>query len=593
MRNTMVSLMVMAGLVGGLSALSQKSFAGQVSGGVVGQMEVVNEPLSPREILYVDDDALHDPGPDDLTVSDPDEDGSELHPFDSIQEAIALARHGATVLVRDGRYRESLNFMGKSLKVIGFDPDHQGTSQYPVIDAGDQGTVVTFNQREGASCLLSGFVLTRGYGSQAGAIACIDSSPTFRHCLIVGNRCKDPNAGEPDLIGPYRGVVYCVNSRSLFENCTLADNYGGKYGSGICVTNSDIMISNSILWGNAPEQIQVISGDAPIVSNTSFDMDPMFALPGVWVHRDDPDLVPVEPSVPKAVWLDGDYHLKSIHGRYDDSIQDWKYDDITSDCIDLGDTDQSVGQETAPHGDRINAGAYGGTWMASRTGKIVFVTIAEPGFQGEMSKYEITNGQFCRYLNVALSEGRIAVHKNRVYGSLDKGHLEPYFKVYPASSTSQIIFSDGAFGVRTRDGYGMANHPVVEVSLYGATAFADYFGHRLPTPDEWQAAADYDGTYVYGCGEVIDPNMANYSDLNPLELTSFPYTSPIGYYPAFGYGLCDMAGNVQEWTDSVSGRFSLLVSGDWRSMDVFCTVSAKSGFTPDYTLSSIGFRVCR
>ncbi|MCF7972342.1 MAG: formylglycine-generating enzyme family protein [Phycisphaerae bacterium] len=589
-----VLLLAVVGRVGGPLTLFQQASASPAQGGPGGQfMEPADELLNLEDVLFVDDDASHDPGPHDLTKSDPAEDGSQDHPFDSIQEAIEVAHNAMTVLVRQGRYIECLNLRGKALRIIGFDPIND-MDRFPIIDANDQGPVVTFNQGEDASCLLSGFVLTRGYGEQAGAVACIGSSPTIRHCLIVGNRCRDSDAGVPDLLGPYRGVVYCVDSHSLFENCTLADNDGGRYGSGICVTNSDIRLSNSILWSHAQEQIRVISGNPPLVLNTSVDMDPMFALPGAWVNRDDPDLAVVEPYDPKAIWLDGDYHLKSLHGHYDAYLGDWVYDDDTSDCIDLGDPAQSVGQETAPHGDRLNVGAYGGTWMASRTGKLVFVPISEPGFfTGEMSKYEITNGQYCQYLGMALAEGLIEVVDNRVYAASDRGHLEPYFRAYPASSTSQIMVSDGAFTVRSRDGYGMANHPVVAVSLYGATAFAEYFGYRLPTSDEWEAVADYDGTYTYGCGEVIDLTRANYDSVNPLGLTSFPYTSPVGYYPAFGYGLCDVAGNVQEWTYSASGRYRLLKSGDWQSIDVFCTVVAKSGFAPSYTLSTIGFRVCR
>ena len=72
----------------------------------------------------------------------------------------------------------------------------------------------------------------------------------------------------------------------------------------------------------------------------------------------------------------------------------------------------------------------------------------------------------------------------------------------------------------------------------------------MPTEWEWQAVADYDGSYTYGCGITISKSKANYYDAgyaNPLGLTSYPYTSPVGYYPAYGYGMCDMAGNANEW----------------------------------------------
>ncbi len=544
--------------------------------------EFTPRPLSLLDILHVDDNALHDPGPNDLKVSDPDEDGSEAHPFDSIQEAIDAARNDVTVLVNQGRYRECLDFRGKSLDVNGFGPSHLALSEYPIVDAMNEGVVVTFNQGEDADCRLSGFVLTRGLGDRAGAISCIDSSPTIRHCLIVGNRCF---GGQ--------GVIHCENSRTRFEHCTIADNAGGEDGSGICVTDCNIVLSHSIVWGNAPAQIRVVSGPAPDVLNSCLDEDPLFALPGYWTEDKDTTRAPVAANDPRAVWLEGDYHVQSLHGRYDRFADAWAYDERTSHGIDLGDASLSVGHESAPHGDRVNAGAYGGSWMASRTGKLVFVAMSEPEFVGDMSKYEITHAQYCQYLNEALADQLITVFGHYVYEAWDKDHSRPYFKTSAASSHSQIIYTEGAFEVIAQTGYNLSHHPVTEVSWFGATAFGAYYGMRLPTSTEWQAAADYDGTYTYACGETIDQSQANYDAENPMGLPRIPHTSPVGYYPACGYGLCDMAGNVWEWTNSASGRFRLLHSGAWTSIDVFCTVASTSGFLPHYTLSNVGFRVCR
>lgn len=552
-------------------------------------MEFTTKPLSPLDVLYVDDDAINDPGPHDVAVSDPQEDGSQAHPFDSIQKAIDAAREHVKVLVSDGRYTECLDFRGKHLDVNGFELSNQAQTALPIIDAMDQGVVVTFDQGEGAECRLSGFVLTRGLGDRAGAIECVGSSPTIQHCLIVGNRCAET---QTSLESP-RGAIYCEDSDSLFENCTIADNYGGKDGSGICMTNCNIVLSHAIVWGNAPAQIRVVSGKAPVVVTSCTDEDPLFALPGYWTDAQDVTLGAVEPGDPGAIWLEGDYHVRSLHGRYDRFAGDWAFDDVTSDCIDLGDVSRSTGHETAPHGDRVNAGAYGGSWMASRTGKFVFVAISDPNFSGRMSKYEVTNAQYCQYLNAALAHGSIVVSDNRVYDASDTSRSQLYFKAAAASSYSQIIHVEGAFEVRARDGLNMSNHPVVDVSWYGATAFAAAHGFRLPTSMEWQAVADYDGSYAYGCGTIIDPNRANFDTANPMGLSKPPYTSPVGYYPSFGYGLCDLAGNVWEWTSSKTGRFNLLHGGGWRDVDVFCTVASQSGYNPGYALPSVGFRVCR
>ena len=221
-----------------------------------------------------------------------------------------------------------------------------------------------------------------------------------------------------------------------------------------------------------------------------------------------------------------------------------------------------------------------------------------------MSKYETTNAQYCQFLNAVNATGHITVYNNVVYAISDTNHSLAYFHTYAADSSSQITYSDGIFSVRSRDGYSMGNHPVVVVSWYGATAFCNYYGYRLPAQWEWQAVADYDGSYTYGCGTTISTSTANYYDYyifpingysNPLGLTSFPYTSPVDYYPAYGYGMCDMAGNVWEWTCtiSVAGSYRVLCGGGWDSVGNWCMVSSQTNSVPNSRGGGSGFRVCR
>ena len=89
---------------------------------------------------------------------------------------------------------------------------------------------------------------------------------------------------------------------------------------------------------------------------------------------------------------------------------------------------------------------------------------------------------------------------------------------------------------------GKANHPVIRVGWYGAMAYAQWAGKRLPTEAEWEYAAR--GGLVgkkYPWGDVIDSGKANYLD------SGIGDTTPVGRYPPNGYGLYDMAGNVWEW----------------------------------------------
>lgn len=232
---------------------------------------------------------------------------------------------------------------------------------------------------------------------------------------------------------------------------------------------------------------------------------------------------------------------------------------------------------------------------------IVFVSIIDPEFSGEMSKYETTNAQYCQFLNEAIVSGDIYVSGNLVKGSNGTNPGEDfadelYLDTFAAASNSQITYSEGVFSVRSRDGYDMSDHPVVEVSWYGATAFCNYYGFSLPTQWQWQTVADYDGSYSYGCGELIDFTRANYRDgayANPLGLTDYPYTSSVGYYPSYGYGVFDMAGNVMEWTSSVSGSKRVIKGGCWDHDRSYSAVSYNYAVYPNRTYSHCGFRVCR
>jgi hypothetical protein len=284
------------------------------------------------------------------------------------------------------------------------------------------------------------------------------------------------------------------------------------------------------------------------------------------------------------------------------AIADCPSADLTGDCFVNFEDFALMANQWLDVYDGYDLKSLANQWLTGLA-RMEWVYIDDPGvdghegFTGYMSKYETTNAQYCQYLNSAKADGKITVYNNVVYAVSDTGHSEPYFDTYAASSYSQITYSGGTFSVRSRDGYSMATHPVVEVSWYGATAFCNYYGFRLPTEWEWQAVADYDGSYTYGCGTTISKSKANYYDngyANPLGLSDWPYTSPVGYYPAYGYGMCDMAGNVCEWTSSIYiSSYRVIRGGSWNYYDNYCTVASRYHNDPSNSYDGIGFRVCR
>lgn len=328
--------------------------------------EMVASFVSVLEVLHVDDDASGDPAPEDPRVSDSGENGTAEHPFDCIQEAIEAAADGATILVRPGTYRENIDFLRKNLRLIGRDPNDPTQSSWPVIEGTRNGPVVRFSGGQNPQCLLRGFVITRGEGQPAGAVLCQEADPTITHCLIVGNRSTDPNGA----------AVYCMESRATLTNCTIADNYGGKLGAALTVVDSHVTVVNSILWGNNPAEVLSLGAAVPAISYCdvqggwrdmeNLDADPLFARRGLWASPSDPKAV-LEPQDSRAVWVPGDYHLKSRTGRWDPDTYTWVQDDVTSPCIDRGDRTYRPGSEPQPNGGLINMGAYGGTTQAGKS----------------------------------------------------------------------------------------------------------------------------------------------------------------------------------------------------------------------------------
>jgi hypothetical protein len=321
--------------------------------------------VSLLDTLHVDDDGRNDPGPNDPNESDPREDGTAAHPFDRVAEGVEVAAPGATVLVRSGTYRESIDFLGKSIAVVGIDPNDPHAA-YPVLESTGTDSVVRFTSGEDANCLLRGFVITAGKAHSDMAIFCSGSSPTIANCLIVGNRATN-EVGAP---------VYCVNSGPTFINCTIADNHGGDRGAALSLVDSPVTLVNSVLWNNTPQDILSTGAYQPAIrySDTAgswpgpgnIDADPQFAGNGYWVDRYRPGVV-VSPGYFDAVSVPGDYHLRSQAGRWDSRTGAWVRDSVTSPCVDGGDPVTPVGAELAPNGGIVNMGAYGDTAQASRS----------------------------------------------------------------------------------------------------------------------------------------------------------------------------------------------------------------------------------
>jgi len=142
--------------------------------------------------------------------------------------------------------------------------------------------------------------------------------------------------------------------------------------------------------------------------------------------------------------------------------------------------------------------------------------------------------------------------------------------------------------------HNKSNHPVVQVSLEDAMAFAAWTGKKLPTEDEWEAASRTAMGYIFPWGNKWKKNSCNIGESNVGG------TTPVDRYIKFEnkFGIADTIGNVLEWTMTHSHdpyrshrapRSFVAKGGSWLSGNSICLYS-RFRLGPESFSNILGFR---
>ncbi|RZF58591.1 formylglycine-generating enzyme family protein [Sphingobacterium corticibacterium] len=186
-----------------------------------------------------------------------------------------------------------------------------------------------------------------------------------------------------------------------------------------------------------------------------------------------------------------------------------------------------------------------------------------------IDEHEVTNAQFAQFVK---ETGYVTVAERPLdpkdFPGVDQSLLVPGSAVFTAPENSRNLsnhltwwqYISGACWNRPEGPgstiEGKENHPVVHVAHEDAEAYAKWAGKRLPTESEWEYAAKgathADETYYWGANlKKEDVWQANiFQGEFPLKNTledGYATTAPVKSFPANGYGLYDMSGNVWEW----------------------------------------------
>ena len=305
-------------------------------------------------------------------------------------------------------------------------------------------------------------------------------------------------------------------------------------------------------------------------------------------------------------------------------------------------------QEPPPY---IDTGIDPKAWVTIPAGKFPYgqqSVIIDIDYDYEMMVTDVTVEQYAKFLNEVLASGEATIGEVEIFA--DRGDISwtvegvkgyypgdhfdgyrheeevlPGDKIYiPLSDAKSDSYLD--LLRLSQDGNtftpipGYENHPMTMVTWFGANAYCEYYGYRLPLEREWEKA--FRGTEVNETGDglpfpwgyEIHGNNANYyASSDPYEAMygKLGSTTPVGFYngktytlagekyetidSASPYGLYDMAGNVWQWMgdDHHNQHYRILRGGSFFTYEVDLRNWKENSVAPYHYDPDVGFRCAR
>ena len=236
-------------------------------------------------------------------------------------------------------------------------------------------------------------------------------------------------------------------------------------------------------------------------------------------------------------------------------IRDDRFHDDVDELVETVETALAEGGRADPPSETKGWGtlAMFGLLMIGLLGGALALFVAKPWKQavtradvfGELSPVAIAAGSFemgCRRGDEDCFDEERPRHRVEISQDFWIGRSEVTVGAFElfAQATERPMPSGPSFNAD----WSIKDHPIVKVNWFEARSFCNFVGGRLPTEAEWEyAARGGNNRYRYPWGDNFGEGNANYEGSGD----GYENTAPVMSFPANGYGLHDMAGNVQEW----------------------------------------------